>query len=89
MRKDMVYVTKRRRRRRKGNHLEQWRDAMATDCGTGGVGWDPTLQGLGCCDKDLDLNPMQWMLWKALQRGIRFLFWKHTGDNDGSRDQCG
>lgn len=39
-----------------------------------GLGWDPTLQSLGCCDKDLDLNPVQWMLWKASQRGIRFLF---------------
>lgn len=46
MRKDMIYV-KKRRRRRKGNHLEQWRVAMATAYGTGGVGWDPRSRVLG------------------------------------------
>lgn len=46
MRNNMVYVTK-RRRRRKGNHLVQWRDAMSTDCGTGGLAGTPRSRVLG------------------------------------------
>lgn len=61
--------------------------AAVKDDDPGEVGWDPTFQGLGYCDKNLDLNPMQGMLWKDLPRKVRFLSEKPTGDSDGSRNQ--
>lgn len=50
----MVYVKEKKKERK---HLEQLREAGARD-DPGGVDQDPTLQGLGCCDKDLDFNSM-------------------------------
>lgn len=59
-REDVVCLKK--KKKKKGNHLVLWKEAVAKASDPGEIGWDPMFQSFGCCDKDLDFNPIQWVL---------------------------